>query len=302
MTDDRTLRLVLRLFSKRYRAERGPEIAAVYADATAGAGRFVRLRELYGVAAHGARQRLRLTASQPLGQLLGAAAPLVAGMGAGVALVWGLLFLDLGRVGLSGLLWLAPYGLALPALPAVLLGRATVARLCAVLAGIGTLASIGALVAQGPGVIVVRDAASLLQAVAEYGAPLVWAVLLLAAPRELVRRPERYWPILLAVGAGPLVIAGLVAVLFGHQVPFHLLGLLVVLFANALLVLTVRLGGLSPAALAVGWLPLLLPFTELTLSARAGAARVVGPVLLLALLVGIAGRLFGRSRAVAVGR
>ncbi|WP_404815324.1 hypothetical protein [Streptomyces thermolineatus] len=82
----RTARL-LRLYPAAYRQAHGDEIAAIHAEATAGAGPVGRLREDADVAAHALRVRLRITSTDPAGRLLAAAAPYaVAGSAAWAAL------------------------------------------------------------------------------------------------------------------------------------------------------------------------------------------------------------------------
>jgi hypothetical protein len=294
MTGDRMLRLALRLYPAPYRAERGAEIAAVYADTTADADGFVRARELYGVAAHGVRQRLRLTASRPTGRLFGEAAPLIVGAGAGAGLFWLLLLqqdLRSGRAPLLDLIWCAPYALALPALAAVLLGHGTLTR------GFAALALAGAVLQQGAWFAQVDTVRSLMLVPVLATVQAAWALLLLAAPRELLRRPRRWWPAVAMAAMVPVAVAGTVLALLGHGAGSALLDLLALLFAGGLVLLLVRQGGQRSAAVALAWLPALLPFVGLGLTARAGSAQALG--LVMGLLAAGVGYWVRRSRPVA---
>ncbi|MGV9317062.1 hypothetical protein ACWDR0_33540 [Streptomyces sp. NPDC003691] len=68
---------IVRLYPPRFRAAYGDEVAAVYRELTAGAGRTERLREAGGIAAHALRLRLGLGSVQRAGRLCALAAPLV---------------------------------------------------------------------------------------------------------------------------------------------------------------------------------------------------------------------------------
>ncbi|MEE1789117.1 hypothetical protein PUR71_40375 [Streptomyces sp. SP17BM10] len=81
------LRAALQLYPSRYRRERGDEMTAVFADATAEADRAAVAREVFDLAAYGLRLRLGLTGSGMLGRVLALAAPMVAGALAGSGLV-----------------------------------------------------------------------------------------------------------------------------------------------------------------------------------------------------------------------
>ncbi|MEV7938124.1 hypothetical protein AB0O82_18550 [Kitasatospora sp. NPDC088264] len=81
------LRAALQFYPPRYRRERGEELAAVFADTTAEAGRSAVAREAFDLAAYGLRVRLGLTGSSLAGRVLALAAPMVAGALAGAALV-----------------------------------------------------------------------------------------------------------------------------------------------------------------------------------------------------------------------
>ncbi|MFE0426461.1 hypothetical protein, partial [Streptomyces sp. NPDC058953] len=68
---------LIRLYPAGFRAAYGDEVAAVYHEATAGAGRVERGREALGIVAHALRLRTGLGSGRPLGRLCGAAAPFV---------------------------------------------------------------------------------------------------------------------------------------------------------------------------------------------------------------------------------
>ncbi|MDY0809985.1 hypothetical protein [Kitasatospora purpeofusca] len=72
----RALALALRLYPAAYRADRGPEITAVHADLTAHASPLATARETAGLAAYGLRLRTGTTSAHAAGRLLAAAAPL----------------------------------------------------------------------------------------------------------------------------------------------------------------------------------------------------------------------------------
>ncbi|MEV4923843.1 hypothetical protein [Streptomyces roseoverticillatus] len=66
------------LYPRAYRRTHGDEIAAHYAESTAGASFAERRREEADLAAHALRMRLRLTSGDPLGRALAVAAPYAA--------------------------------------------------------------------------------------------------------------------------------------------------------------------------------------------------------------------------------
>ncbi|MFC5724198.1 hypothetical protein ACFP1Z_28975 [Streptomyces gamaensis] len=77
----------LALYPRAYRRAHGDEIAAHYAESTAGASRTERRREAADVAGHALRVRLRLTSGDPLGRALAVAAPYAVTGAAAYALV-----------------------------------------------------------------------------------------------------------------------------------------------------------------------------------------------------------------------
>ncbi|MDH6118193.1 hypothetical protein [Kitasatospora sp. GAS204B] len=280
------LRLALRCYPKRYRVERGAEIAEVYAETTEEAGRFGRARELYGVAAYGVRLRLGLASSQPAGRLLGTAAPLVAGVWAGVSLLWLLELLGgsiLRHFGLFTVLWFAQFVFAGPALIAVLLDRWTLVRCVALLAvGVTVLVEARQMYAFMPGA---THWPFYLGWVLEQLAPLVWPLLLLAVPRDLldldlgrVGRHRPWSALAMVLGSGFVSITGAaVRVLREPLAPWAELGT-----ALALILVTaavVRRGALTLPLLAVALFSLLEPLDDLLFNgATPGGELIVLPL------------------------
>ncbi|MCX4747348.1 hypothetical protein OG455_17775 [Kitasatospora sp. NBC_01287] len=289
------LRLALRCYPRRYRVERGAEIAEVFADTTEAAGRFARARELYGVAAYGIRLRLGLTSSRPAGRLFGTAAPLVVGTWAGVTLLW-LLIVDESSpgapLGLFSVLWYAQSALSLPVLVAALLDRWTVVRF-------------GALLAVAAAVLVdVRwlhytlpsdgELSSYVQWALERLAPLVWPLLLLAAPRDRldlglhagrVGRASRRWAVLaLTLGVGIVAIGGSLAPLIRNPLTSwaELGGALALVLVT---VAVLRRGALSLAVLVPAGLSLLAPINGALLGGRTPNGELTMLPLALAALV-----------------
>ncbi|AUG76995.1 hypothetical protein CFP65_2142 [Kitasatospora sp. MMS16-BH015] len=187
------LRITLRLHPTAYRREMGAELSAVFADATAGAGRWATGRELLDLAAHGLRLRLGLGSSGAPAHAAGLAAPFAAGaLAAEVASLvsgwrWGWEGMDFalthpmssgGQEQYSGLLGLL-------ALLAALSGRWTAARL---LAPVAVLALLWNFVFND-----FRDWTphGLVFVASNYGPRLLWLLILLAAPRDLLRRSWR---------------------------------------------------------------------------------------------------------------
>ncbi|MGW4651277.1 hypothetical protein [Kitasatospora sp. NPDC004289] len=84
------LRTALALYPARYRRDRGDELAEVFADVTAGAGRLATAREAFDLAAYGLRMRTGLTDTALGGRLLAAGAPLLAGALVGLSVLPGI--------------------------------------------------------------------------------------------------------------------------------------------------------------------------------------------------------------------
>ncbi|MFF7632271.1 hypothetical protein ACFZB9_03855 [Kitasatospora sp. NPDC008050] len=266
--NQRSLRLALAVYPKRYRAERGTEIAEVYADTTAGAGLRVRAREWYGVAGYGMRMRLGVTSTRPAGRLLGEAAPLIAGAAAGAGLGQLAQLLRWSGGGYfrpHQYLLLAVGLLAVPMLAAVLRGRWSAARVLALVSVAGWVVGMCGQVQESlpphhhaghwllP--LVVLAVLTLLA----YVPPLFWALMLLLTPADLLDRGERRRP----APAMTLVVAATVY-LQGTRTMFEferslsgltvLTGLAVSLLAAAL----VGRGRVPVAGVALAWQPLIL--------------------------------------------
>ncbi|MER5637183.1 hypothetical protein ABT095_09510 [Kitasatospora sp. NPDC002227] len=198
----RALRLALGIHPAGYRREMGAELAAVFADSTAGAGRWATGRELLDLAAHGLRLRLGLGSHGLIARAAGLAAPFAAGaLASGLAVDPLLRDLIRPRPYSDPLHPTAPYLLeliaavlaALTALAAVR-GRWTATRL---LVPPAMLALLGATV------LLLQDDPGPWKQVVFYGAlycgpRALWMLILLAAPRDLLG-PSNRWSALSAV-------------------------------------------------------------------------------------------------------
>ncbi|GAA1245454.1 hypothetical protein GCM10009665_40390 [Kitasatospora nipponensis] len=217
----RALRLALRLYPAGYRAERAEEMAAVYADSTAHGGRLVAARELVGIAGYGLRVRGGLTAAGVGGRLMAVAAPLA--LAAGVGRVVRMPF-QLGNTWASMtqasadnpaaghwfvILWAATGILWLLAAVAAVLGRWGLVR---PLVGLSVLAAVAQAVAFDwllyPAFLAFRLDLFLQLSDADYfvetvGPALIWALMVFAAPRDLLGTPATRRPRALLV---PLVV------------------------------------------------------------------------------------------------
>ncbi|MBV2152513.1 hypothetical protein [Kitasatospora sp. SUK 42] len=185
------VRTALAFYPGRYRRERGDELAVVFADTTAEAGVAAKVRELLDLGAYGLRMRTGLTSTSRGGRLAVLAAPLVAGAAGGLAAGQALLnYLESGMpIGGWGLLHLLPYwallGAAMLSAVAALLGRWTAAKL---LAGVSALAAGVDLVWSVSGAVV-QPLWYLLEAFQWDGPFVLWALLLLAAPKDALPVP-----------------------------------------------------------------------------------------------------------------
>ncbi|BAJ30202.1 MULTISPECIES: hypothetical protein [Kitasatospora] len=276
------LRTVLALYPAGYRRDRGDELAEVFADSTAGAGRLATAREALDLAGYGLRLRTGLSATALGGRLLAVAAPLLAGALAGqVALPGDLRFWRVGAVARAGfdVPWQQlPDGLAL-------LGLTVVPVLLAVAAAFGAWRAARTLA----GVVVLLGAVQL--AVAAFVAPTGWLLLLdatsllpylaaggmlLAVPAELLERPGR---LLVAAGAG----AGLLVTrAHGGYDTWRLmdgwLPPLLLLAPLLLVVLGAARGRLLPAAVGLAVLPLTAWFSLFSLWEEVGGVWRLAPV------------------------
>ncbi|WP_395294803.1 hypothetical protein ACF9IK_15565 [Kitasatospora hibisci] len=213
---DFTLRAALRLYPARYRRERADEIAAVFADTTADAGRLATAREALDLAAYGLRIRTGLTSTAPGGRLAALTAPLAAGAAAGAAAAFQLIEYTWLHLELPAAAGDVPFCLVvaamlvLPVLGAVaaLFARWSVARMLAggtVLAALAHLALLAVVTAPWGGLWVAMYAFQF------DGAFLLWGLVLLAAPKDALPSPawrERCL-VLLSAAAAPVAVFSL---------------------------------------------------------------------------------------------
>ncbi|MFE0464770.1 hypothetical protein ACFW1A_36500 [Kitasatospora sp. NPDC058965] len=262
----RSVRLALALHPARHRREWGEELAAVYADTTAGAGPWAVAREWFDLAGHGVRLRLGLGSRGVLAQLAAMAAPFAAVAAAGTAwpeFLYRLYALRHGHVRPLLDSWdpvpdaIRQVGLLVSLVVAVaaVLGRWTPARL---------LAPLGLLLACLGSVPQLRGSLGfeLLQLVVVHGPQILWVLVLLAAPRDLLGPADRRSR--LGALAGVVIGGGLIseAIGFGPGDPLQnlawLLGLVLVGVELALLLAAVPLllrGWYGPAAAALAGSP-----------------------------------------------
>ncbi|MQS12843.1 hypothetical protein F7Q99_11195 [Streptomyces kaniharaensis] len=193
-----TLRAALALYPGRYRRERGEELAAVFADTTADAGRLATARELLDLGAYGLRLRTGLTSTSAGGRLAALTSPLAAGAVAGLAAV--AMVADYSayqaphsaRVLLILLAFWVLNGSAVLSAGAVLLGRWTAARL---LAGMTALAVVADLLLQVTTPTWQFLGGGLWELLYDFqwdGPFLLWALVLVAAPRDALPTPT-WW-------------------------------------------------------------------------------------------------------------
>ncbi|MFJ9692690.1 hypothetical protein [Kitasatospora sp. NPDC101183] len=256
------LRAVLQLYPAGYRRERGAELAAVFADTTARAGRTAVAREVFDLALYGLRVRVGLTGSSQTGRLLALVAPMIAGAVAGAALVPWLADPDgtthllswNHSLGAYAEVFFQPVG-AMLLIVAAALGRWTAARGLALFLGVMALGELGGAFVDShfedlwwPGYI---GMATL---------PFVFAALLLvAAPKDLLPR--------LSVRSAGLVLASVAAggLLETAQrwddtrFPVEQQWFVLMLIAPLVLTLTALRGRAVPAAVGVAVLALTAP-------------------------------------------
>ncbi|QKW21080.1 hypothetical protein HUT16_20280 [Kitasatospora sp. NA04385] len=278
------LRAVLALYPARYRRDRGAELAEVFADTTAGAGRLGTAREALDLAAYGLRLRTGLTSTALGGRLLAAAAPLLAGTLLGlVALPGDVRFWRVRAAARAGfdVPWtvlpdhLALLGLTVvPALLAVaaLFGAWRAARTLAGVVVLLALVRLGVRVATanvrpgGPWFtesniwLLLLDATALLPYLAA-------GALILAAPADLLERPGRL-PVVIGAATGLLVTKAQ-----GGYDTWHLMDgwtPLLLLLAPLLLMLCAARDRLLPAAFGLAVLPLTAWFSLFSLWEQVG--------------------------------
>ncbi|MFI9332318.1 hypothetical protein ACIGZJ_32910 [Kitasatospora sp. NPDC052868] len=275
------LRAVLQVYPARYRRERGDELAAVFFDTTAEAGRPAILREMLDLAAYGLRVRTGVTAFSTRGRVLALAAPLIAGALAGLGLFpWVTDSEGIARRlegSSSSLLHLTifaqPVATMLLAV-AALLGRWTAARVLSVaVMAVGLLGMADAF----------RPEQFSWWWVSYTGASqlplLLSGLLVIAAPRELLSEPGLRTRVLVlasAVGGGLVVAAQ-----GGYDTHFLMNGpwSSVLLLLPAVLLLAVVRGWLVPAAIGLAVLPLTLGFSLFSLWEEVGGMWYLLPLL-----------------------
>ncbi|MEU2084360.1 hypothetical protein ABZ569_21160 [Streptomyces albus] len=193
-TDTSRLPLPVRLYPRAYRQANGAETAATYADAVAGARLPARIAEAAGVTGHALRMRARLTSERTFPRVAALAAPLVVAVAAGQSAaqlfrlpgstppetldgLGQLAGLSVTGAWITGLLWCAP-------LLAVLAGRWSLAKVLGVVAAVAVVVARLAWFVPRMATLLPDHLASLLLNV---GLPqLMWAGLLVAAPRDLL--------------------------------------------------------------------------------------------------------------------
>lgn len=257
MTDS-ALRAALRLYPVRYRRERGEEMAATFAETTAGSSGHAAAREVLDLAAYGLRLRLGLASGSLPARLAAMAAPFAVGAAAGVPLALlerrfrgGLLNLEAGPS--FGVAWVP----ALLAVVAALFGRWAVTRALAVLGALAVAAQ-----ACFDYSYLFRYEALNSWGLARWAAmvapPALWALMLLAIPSDLL--PRMTWARRAAVLASMLTVfaAWRMSDVLGQsvrQLTYWDAGVLCLALAA---VVGAARGRWLPAALAVTSLPLLM--------------------------------------------
>ncbi|MFJ6135889.1 hypothetical protein [Kitasatospora sp. NPDC092286] len=291
------LRVALQLYPARYRRERGDELAAVFADTTAEAGRQALAREALDLAAYGLRVRTRLTSSSLGGRLLGAAAPLIAAAVAGASLSpW---FSDVdavawnfaGETSLGRAIMIAQPVVALLLALAAMVGSWTVARIFAV--GVVVTGLLGMRDAFAPEAMgwwwTLYTSTSVV--------PFVLSgLLVIAAPRDLLSRPTG-WP--RALMAASAVLGGLMVAAQGNYDTRYLMNApwsTVLVVVPLFLVLTVVRGWLLPAAAGLAMLPLSAAFSVFSLWEETGGIWRLLPVGTAAVALMLAAVLVKRRR------
>ncbi|MFD9128608.1 hypothetical protein [Kitasatospora sp. NPDC059571] len=274
------LRTALAAYPAHYRRDRGAELAEVFADTTADAGRLATAREALDLAAYGLRLRTRLTATTLGGRLLATAAPLLAGALLGAGPVPGLADPRTHEIRVAARSGLTPPWADLPDHLAVL-GLTVVPALLAAAAALGAWRAARVLA------VAVALLGALRIALAAQDAPTGWWVLytatalmpylaggglLLAAPPDLLDEPRRHArPLLVLAGAA----AGFAATQAqGRYDTRHLMDgwrpLLLLLAPLLPAVLCAARGRLDAAAAGLALLPLTAAFSLFSLWQQAG--------------------------------
>ncbi|WP_354637708.1 hypothetical protein [Kitasatospora camelliae] len=295
------LRTAIALYPARYRRDRGAELAEVFADTTAGAGRLATAREALDLAAYGLRLRTGLTATALGGRLLAAAAPLLAGALLGLGA-----FPGFGDPRTHEMRVAARAGLAVPwtELPGSLavLGLTVVPALLAATSVFGVwraarvlalgVALLGAL-RIGLLAVAAQDSWLLLYGATALVPYLVGGALLAAAPPDLLEPPGWHSRLLVLTGAA----AGFAVTRAqgGYDTRYLMDGwwpLALLVVPLVLMVLCAAHGRLRAAAAGVAVLPLTASFSLFSLWEQAGGvARLLPWAAALAVALAVAARL-----------
>ena len=285
---DTGLRAALRLYPAEYRRERGDELAAVFADTTADAGRAATAREVFDLGVYGLRLRTGLTSTGVPGRALAVAAPFAVGAATGPA-AWAAL--ATWHDGLSDesavwLVWRLTTVLPLISLAALLFGSWKPARrlaLPAVLAVPLIALAGGSLLAGGP------DFGMALRASLFALPSALWSLTVPAAPADLLGRvTARHRLVALGavlVGLAVTVMSGLYRIGADGGVSPALL--LLVAGVAVLAVAGVRRGQVLPLALLVSVLPVLVSDFAVGLHGASGPGYLL-PFVAVLVLAGVA--------------
>ncbi|MFJ8045073.1 hypothetical protein ACIRBX_31680 [Kitasatospora sp. NPDC096147] len=304
------LRTALALYPARYRRDRGAELAEVFEDVTAGAGRLATVREAFDLAAYGLRMRTGLTATALGGRLLAVGAPLLAGALVGLSVLPGI-----GDERMFHVRRAARAGLAAPWHELVgnlaLLGLAVVPVLLALAAATNAWRAARVLGAGVALLAVVRLADIAVRLQDPYGwdawffvysatavvPHLIGGAMLAATPGELLDSRGRADRLLLLAGT----VAGFaVTRAQGGYSSRNLMDgwwPVALLLVPLVLMLFAARGRLLPAALGLAVLPLTAAFSLFSLWEQVGGVwRLAPAALLVAATLLLAVRLLGRGR------
>ncbi|GAB2746680.1 hypothetical protein [Kitasatospora kifunensis] len=217
------LKLALLLHPAAYRREHGEELASVFADTTADAGRWTAAREAVDLAGHGMRLRIGLGSDRLPAQLAAQAAPfaVVAAMAGGLASeadFWvksqqrGELSIALrmyfGTFNLNVLFHEGGLLLSLVAAVAAVFGRWTTARLSGLVGLLLTLTNVVMMLPESPTWAEGQWARLVARETVLYGPQVLWVLILLAAPRDLLgpATRRRTWSALAGAVVGGVLL------------------------------------------------------------------------------------------------
>ncbi|KQV24164.1 hypothetical protein ASE03_01795 [Kitasatospora sp. Root187] len=272
-------RFALALYPAAYRRERGAEMTAVFEQTTAGAGRPAAAREVLDLAAYGLRLRTGLTFGGLPGRVLGAAAPLVLGLLAGVTLLN--LLVDVDYSVLSRPLGYAVTGCSVLLLVAGLAGRWTVTRLAAGLTAAGVVLLFGL----HASALMLGLRWALVSLVWLTLAPVLSAMLLWLVPADL--RPRASWRQAGLVAAGLALSVALHLSRYLYSFGHTGRGTLLVLLLLSVLLVAAGRGAVRTAAVALAVLPYVLQ--EATFDIVKVATGANGPAAAVGLMCAVSG-------------